>query len=65
MREREKEREREREKERSGNSRAIDVQLFDVAFFCLLYVYIFWICYKSDVISSNANRSVVRIMQGK
>ena len=43
--------------------------IFDVAFilffffFTLRTVYVFWIRYKSDVISSNVYRSVVRITQ--
>ena len=33
-------------------------------FFSLRTVYVFWIRYKIDVISSNAYRSVVRMTQG-
>ena len=47
----------------SDNTRAIDAQLFVIAFVSLLYVYVFWIRYKIDGISSYAHRSVVRITQ--
>ena len=67
------EREREREREREGGRGAIHVLLihsiFVVAFivyfffFTLRTVYVFWIRYKIDVISSNAYRSVVRMTQ--
>ena len=40
-----------------------DAQLFVAALFSLLNLYIFWIRYKIDVISSYGHRSVVRMMQ--
>ena len=61
---------REREREREGNSRAVDSQhfcscfySFFLFFFTLRTVYVFWIRYKIEVISSNTYRSVVRMTQ--
>ena len=67
-----REREREREREGGRDGLAIHVLLinsiFVVAFiifffFSLRTVYVFWIRYKIDIISSNAYRSVVRMTQ--
>ena len=62
--------EREREIERGRrNSRAVDSSHFCCCFHSFLFfftlrtVYVFWIRYKINVISSNAYRSVVRMTQ--
>ena len=55
-------------REGGGNSRAVDLYHFCCCFYSFLFffftlrtVYVFWIPYKIDVISSNAYRSVVRM----
>ena len=62
-------REREREREEGGAIHVLLVRsillllLFFSFFFTLRTVYLFWICYKFDIISSNTYRSVVRMTQ--
>ena len=62
MRERERERKRERERVLLIHIFLFLLLFFSYFFFALRTVYVFWIRYKIDVVSSNAYRSVVRMM---